>query len=100
MVAALEEDGLVQRVTKPGQGRATFVEFTEAGREAHAQTKRIGAAFAEKFHANLSDEELDALQAGMQRLFANLTEIHEDPGAILQRAESIELDPTTEQPAR
>lgn len=100
MVAALEEDGLVQRVTRPGQGRATYVEFTEKGREAHRETKRIGAAFAEKFHANLSGAQLDALQAGMQQLFANLTEIDDNPQAILQRAESIDLDPSTEHPAR
>ena len=97
MVAAMEEDGLVRRSTKIGQGRATFVEFTDAGREAVAKTKRIGAAFAEKFHEGLSEEELDTMQSGMQRLFSNLAAMQDDPGAILERTGTIAGEQSTEQ---
>lgn len=99
MVAAMEADGLVRRITRPGHGRATFVEFTDEGARVVAETKRIGAAFAEQFHEGLSDKEMDAIETGIQKLFANLARMEQDPQPIIERAKDIEITPATETPA-
>jgi len=89
MVAAMEADGLVERITRPGHGRATFVKLTATGEHAVEQTMRIGSAFSEQFHNGLSEQDIDTMQAGIQQLFANLSRMEQDPGSILARADEI-----------
>jgi len=89
MVAAMEADGFVERITRPGHGRATFVKLTALGDHVVEQTMRIGGAFSEQFHMGLSEQELDAMQGSIQKLFANLSRMEQGPGAILDRAKEI-----------
>lgn len=72
MVASMEDDGFVERFTKPGLGRATFVRLTDHGRAIHEQTKDQARRFADAFLANLSGPAVERMEEGLEQLIQNL----------------------------
>lgn len=72
MVACMEEDGLLERFTKPGMGRATFVRVTDRGHEIHARTKVQGQRFAEAFLMSMNPSDIDRMESDLDRLIGNL----------------------------
>ncbi len=86
MVAAMEEDGLVRRVTRPGSGRATFIEMTEHGCAVHERACQAAGAFSSRFLAGFSPAEVAALQDGLGRLINNLDLMTDDTWSELHEA--------------
>lgn len=72
MVASLEEEGLVERFTVPGAGRATYVRLTPQGEKAIAACDALGERFDEWFLARLTDEDVDLLKQRLDLLIENL----------------------------
>ncbi|MGP1310569.1 MAG: MarR family winged helix-turn-helix transcriptional regulator [Phycisphaerales bacterium] len=73
MVASLEEEGLVERFTVAGAGRATYVRLTERGREVIDACDRLGERFDEWFLARLHDADVDLLKKKLDILIENLS---------------------------
>jgi DNA-binding MarR family transcriptional regulator len=80
MVACMEEDGLLERFTKPGTGRATYIRLTERGREVHERTKDQARLFAEGFLAGLSADDVERIESGLEKLIGNLTTLENQTG--------------------
>jgi len=72
MVASMEADGLVERFTVSGRGRATFVRTTDHGRAVHSQAENAARRFTESFLAGLSEGEVDRAERLLERLVNNL----------------------------
>ncbi|MDX2114700.1 MAG: MarR family transcriptional regulator [Planctomycetota bacterium] len=72
MVAAMEADGLLERFSRPGQGRATFVRLTESGLAIHEQTKLAGLVFTQSFLSGLSESDTARMEGDLDRLIDNL----------------------------
>lgn len=72
MVGALEDEGLVQRVHKPGAGRAVYVRLTARGKRACDRLHELGERFHERFLRGVSEREQSALAARLDALIANL----------------------------
>ena len=72
MVAAMEADGLVERFTRSGMGRAVFVRATDEGRrvldDAFDRATRFVAHFLDGFDA----PEIGVLQNALDRMIDNL----------------------------
>lgn len=72
MVAAMEEDGLVERFTRTGMGRAVFVRATERGvrvlEAAKARAERFNRAFLE----GIETDEIGHIQEKVDRMIDNL----------------------------
>jgi DNA-binding MarR family transcriptional regulator len=88
MVACMEEDGLVERFTRPGQGRATFVRLTERGRVVHEQTKEQARRFACAFLAGLGEADVEWMESGLERLIGNLERLEREVCAAPQAEEA------------
>lgn len=72
MVACMEEDGLLQRLTRPGSGRAVYVRLTDAGRSVHERTKHAAQRFAAAFLAGMTDADIERMEDGLEQLIGNL----------------------------
>lgn len=72
MVASLEGEGLVERFTVPGAGRATYVKLTPLGEKAIEQCDRLGERFDEWFLARLNDDDVAILKRKLDLLIENL----------------------------
>lgn len=72
MIQTLEADGLVARRTKPGAGRAVFVELTPDGIARRNQAKLLGDAFLENFLIGLSSNRVASLETDLQSLIDNV----------------------------
>ncbi|MBL8746400.1 MAG: MarR family transcriptional regulator [Phycisphaerae bacterium] len=72
MVACMEADGLLERFTRPGTGRATYIRLTEKGREVHEKTKVQARRFAEAFLAGTCPAEIERLESELEHLIQNL----------------------------
>lgn len=81
MIAAMEGEGLVDRFSFPGRGRAVFVRLTDKGRLALDATRELAAEFERWFLRGLSGPEVDRLAAGHARLIGNLEEFERHLGA-------------------
>lgn len=73
MVASMESEGLVERFTTPGAGRATFVRLTARGREAIERCEKLGEQFDQWFLARLDARETELLKQKLDRLIENLS---------------------------
>lgn len=72
MIAAMEDDGLVERFTRSGMGRAVFVRATERGL-AVLETARIRAdRFNKAFLQGVDKDEIVHLQDRIDRIIDNL----------------------------
>jgi len=72
MLASMEEEGLVERFTRPGHGRMVFVRLTSDGAETLEKTHELAKRFEERFLKGVSGESAEALSAELQRLLDNL----------------------------
>lgn len=72
MVASMEADGLLERFTKPGQGRAVYLQLTPKGREVHEATTDAGHRFVTAFLDGFKPEEVDRMELQLEQLIVNL----------------------------
>lgn len=72
MVASMEADGLVRRITVPGCGRSTFVTLTDRGREVHQRAEDAARVFAAGFLEGFSESEIEETERRLERLLNNL----------------------------
>lgn len=72
MVAAMEADGLVERFTRSGMGRAVFVRATDAGRRVLDEAFDRATRFTARFLAGFDDKEIGVLQGAFDRMIDNL----------------------------
>jgi DNA-binding MarR family transcriptional regulator len=78
MVAAMEDEGLVERFSVPGGGRATYVRLTARGKDVIAQCDRLGERFDERFLARLSAGDVELLKNKLDLLIENLAGYEQD----------------------
>lgn len=72
MVASMEADGLFERFTKPGMGRAAYIRLTDKGRAIHDKTKEQARRFAEAFLVGTSPDDVERMESDLEHLIANL----------------------------
>lgn len=72
MVASMEADGLVERYTVAGKGRAVFVRMTPAGTSVIERAEDEAARFAAAFLAGMNEAETDETELRLERLITNL----------------------------
>lgn len=77
MVASMEEDGLVERFSKPGAGRSTFVSLTDEGWRAYAVTRELAERFLGPFLEGFISPEVEHLDADLSRLIENTRRLEE-----------------------
>lgn len=81
MVAAMEEDGLVERFNAPGQGRATFVRMTERGVEVKRLAREQGRRFSNVMLRGMDESEVEETRRVLHLIIGNLERFEElDPG--------------------
>jgi DNA-binding MarR family transcriptional regulator len=68
LVDRLEEPGLVERVFERRDRRKTWVRITKKGEQKLAEAFPVAASLAEEMSSALSDQELDQLQATLEKL--------------------------------
>ncbi len=68
LVAALEHEGLVQRVPDPADGRARLIRFTPAGLEAAERARDVVMAVEQTWTAHLGPELAGALREALLKL--------------------------------
>jgi DNA-binding MarR family transcriptional regulator len=84
LVDALEKEGLVRRLRHPTDRRATLVEITDAGREAHRQIYAAHAQRAAALFDVLTKDEQEALLQLLEKLRASLVETSAAEGRPLE----------------
>lgn len=72
MVASMEADGLFERFTKPGMGRATYIRLTDKGLAIHERTKAQSCRFAEAFLVGTSADDVERMETDLEHLIKNL----------------------------
>lgn len=78
MAAAMEQDGLIERFTCCGMGRATFVRMTDHGREVIDAARRAGRCFGEHFLAGFERGRIKDLESDLHTMIANLERLEAD----------------------
>lgn len=91
MVAAMEADGLLERVVTPGAGRAVRIRLTERGWALQEQTKLRAERFAAAFLAGLGEADVSLLEGRLEHLVANLERLETELLAAPSRAASETL---------
>lgn len=71
-VRLLEEAGYLVRRPDPDDGRMSVVEASQAGRDAHRRLRQANEAMLARQLDGWTDDELDELAAGLERLVADL----------------------------
>jgi MarR family transcriptional regulator for hemolysin len=74
MLDALEAEGLVVRRADPTDRRTKLIELTDAGRKAHEEITAVAHAFRHTVLKDLTDTELDTVNAITGRLLTSLTQ--------------------------
>ncbi len=72
MVVSLEEEGLVDRFTIQGGGRATYVKLTPKGEKIIEECDRLGERFDEWFLARLTEDDVELLKQKLDLLIENI----------------------------
>jgi len=80
MLLAMEDEGLVQRYSRPGSGRTLFVRLTDRGAEAVEATRALGDQFHEHFLAGLSESDSATLASTLDNLISNLERFEHELG--------------------
>lgn len=75
-VRLLESSGYLERRADPQDGRASVVSVTEAGRRAHRSLWQANDTMLARQLEGWTDDELDELSAGLERLLADLRGRH------------------------
>ncbi len=73
MVASLEDEGLVDRFTIQGGGRATYVKLTPKGEKIIEECDRLGERFDEWFLARLTEDDVELLKRKLDLLIENIS---------------------------
>lgn len=68
LVAALEREGLVERVPDPGDGRARLIRFTDRGRAASQRAMEVVMGVEREWTEHLGPELAGQLREGLLRL--------------------------------
>ena len=71
MLASLESEGLVRRERTGGRGRAVYVELTERGRDAYAQTHALAERFVAEFLKDLDADRVARIETDLGVLIEN-----------------------------
>ncbi len=72
MVAAMEQEGLVERFSSPGHGRSVFVRITERGCNLLEQAEEAARRFAAGFLAGMKDKQVSESERILETLICNL----------------------------
>lgn len=72
MVGAMESDGLVERFTRSGRGRAVFVRVTEEGERVLNEARERAHRFREGFLGGFNADEVVLMQGLLDRMTDNL----------------------------
>jgi DNA-binding MarR family transcriptional regulator len=72
MLGQMEADGLIERFTKPGSGRAVFVRLTERGEATLERTRALADEIESWFLQGMSDDEVARIDRDLWRLSDNL----------------------------
>lgn len=78
MLAAMEGEGLIERSTRPGQGRAVFVSLTGVGRAALEATESLAERFEQGLLRGLNDDEVSAIEERLGRLIGNVKDFEQE----------------------
>jgi DNA-binding MarR family transcriptional regulator len=73
MVVSMEEEGLVDRFTIQGAGRATYVKLTPKGEKVIEQCDTLGERFDEWFLARLTEDDVALLKSKLDLLIENIS---------------------------
>ena len=68
LVAALEAEGLVERVPDPADGRARIIRFTPSGRAARNQARDVVTGVEQEWNDHLGPELADSLREALTAL--------------------------------
>ncbi len=68
LVAALEQQGLVERVPDPADGRARLIRFTRRGRAAAAEAAQVVMGVEQEWADHLGPRVTDQLRTALTRL--------------------------------
>lgn len=68
LVAALEEEGLVERVPDPADGRARLIRFTPKGRTAADRAREVVTSVEQNWNEHLGPELATALRQALTKL--------------------------------
>jgi DNA-binding MarR family transcriptional regulator len=68
LVAALEEEGLVERVPDPADGRARLIRFTPKGRTAADRAREVVMSVEQNWNEHLGPELATALHQALTKL--------------------------------
>jgi DNA-binding MarR family transcriptional regulator len=68
LVAALEEEGLVERVPDPADGRARLIRFTPKGRTAADRAREVAMSVEQDWNEHLGPELATALRQALTKL--------------------------------
>lgn len=80
MLAAMEDEGLVERVRRPGHGRSVFIKLTEAGQSALRATEPLAERFEAGLLRGVALAEVDEAERLLGRLAANVSALEEEIG--------------------
>ncbi|MCA9281416.1 MAG: MarR family transcriptional regulator [Phycisphaeraceae bacterium] len=72
MVAALEDDGLVARLTRAGSGRSVFVELTSRGRASLDRASAVLATVSSLIRTDIDDHDQRAIESILDRILDSL----------------------------
>lgn len=75
MLASMEDDGLVERFSKPGAGRSVFVRLTPRGQDSLNQTDALAEQFEQFFLRSMPEDRTQQLEADLDQLINNLTDM-------------------------
>lgn len=78
MLVSMEDEGLIERSSKPGAGRTRFVRLTSAGQSAARATEDLGNLFHERFLAGLKDSQIEELKSRLDGLIGNLEQFEDE----------------------
>jgi len=73
MAAVLESEGLLERSTRPGGGRTTYLVLTERGRGARALLDELGGAFVERMLEGIDTDRIERLEHDLARMIENVS---------------------------
>jgi len=78
MLAAMDAEGLVERVRSRADARVVTVRLTDAGRRAHERTVELAERFRGPFLDGLSESRVDRIANDLERLISNLVRFEHD----------------------
>ncbi len=81
MLAAVEEEGLVERYNVPGKGRSVFVRLTDEGRARLHRACARGNGFVGRLLEGLSPKDIESIRSNLSHLVANLDLLSHDLNA-------------------